>query len=110
MACSPDHPTMAAVGAYSGAAALYALDSQELLFLLQGHKGGITQVGMPNHLALKHYVWLSLCIATVHPVPAVPAPMWGFAETHVLLMILCPAFQYKEYKVKGLCEMNSTLL
>lgn len=37
---------MAALGAYSGAAALYALDSSELLFLLQGHRGGITQVAL----------------------------------------------------------------
>ena len=35
---------MVAAGAYSGVAALYALDSAELLFLLQGHRGGITQV------------------------------------------------------------------
>ena len=46
MACNPDHSAMTAVGSYSGVAALYALDSCELLFLLQGHKGGITQVSI----------------------------------------------------------------
>ncbi|KAK9815178.1 hypothetical protein WJX73_009848 [Symbiochloris irregularis] len=44
MACNPDRSSMVAAGAYSGTAALYALDSQELLVLLQGHRGGLTQV------------------------------------------------------------------
>lgn len=53
MACNPDHSGMLAVGAYSGVAGLYDLGSAELLLVLQGHQGGITQVPS-SHLSICH--------------------------------------------------------
>ena len=45
MAFTPEHGGLAAAGAYSGCAALFDEGTQEMLFVLSGHKGGITQVG-----------------------------------------------------------------
>lgn len=44
MAFNPDRKGQMAAGSYSGQAALYDSDSNDLLFLLQGQKGGLTQV------------------------------------------------------------------
>lgn len=41
---NPDRSNLMAAGSYSGEAALYDSSSQELLFLLQGQKGGLTEV------------------------------------------------------------------
>ena len=45
LAFTPEHGGLAAAGAYSGCAALFDEGTQEMLFVLSGHKGGITQVG-----------------------------------------------------------------
>ena len=47
---NPDRTGLMAAGSYSGEAALYDNNSQELLFLLQGQKGGLTQVFLLLHL------------------------------------------------------------
>ena len=46
MAFSPNGDLLAA-GSYSGAIALYDARTWEQVFLLQGHKGGLTQVRLP---------------------------------------------------------------
>ena len=44
MAFNPDKSGLMAAGSYSGQAGLYDSKSLELLFLLHGQKGGLTQV------------------------------------------------------------------
>ena len=44
LAPSPDRSGLLAAGSYSGAAALFDEATGELLFLLAGHSGGVTQV------------------------------------------------------------------
>ena len=43
LASCPDGSGLLAAGAYSGSAALYDQHTLELLFVLQGHTGGLTQ-------------------------------------------------------------------
>ena len=43
LAPSPDRSGLLAAGSYSGAAALFDEATGELLFLLAGHSGGVTQ-------------------------------------------------------------------
>ena len=49
MACNPDRSGMLAAGAYSGDAGILDEATGELLYVLQGHKGGITQVKHRMH-------------------------------------------------------------
>ena len=44
IAFNPDRSGLIAAGSYSGQAGLYDASTHELLFLLQGQKGGLTQV------------------------------------------------------------------
>ena len=44
LAPSPDRSGLLAAGSYSGVAALFDEATGELLFLLAGHSGGVTQV------------------------------------------------------------------
>ena len=53
MASCPDGSGLLAAGAYSGTAALYDQHTMELLALLQGHTGGLTQVQLLWNLKLK---------------------------------------------------------
>ncbi len=44
MACNPDRSAMLAAGSYLGDTGIFEENSGDLLYVLQGQRGGITQV------------------------------------------------------------------
>ncbi len=81
MACNPDCSAMLAAGSYLGDTGIFEENSGDLLYVLQGQRGGITQVG--PHLAQQRFwthVELVTEVKSVQPV-GIEGPTQGKA-TH----------------------------